>query len=85
MKGLVCNLDGLGVNKENNKSKHLGNSYSLESVTAPIASHVLTHLILTNCVLGTVLSSLDFFFFFFFFSIHLALLGHVESSSLTRD
>ena len=81
MKGLVCNLDGLGVNKENNKSKHLGNSYSLESVTAPIASHVLTHLILTNCVLGTVLSSLVFFFF----SIYLALLSHVEPSSLTRD
>ena len=72
MKGLVCNLDGLGINKDNNKSKHLGNGYSLVTGTAPIASHVLTHLILTNCVLGTVLSSLDFFFLVF---IYLALLS----------
>ena len=73
MKGLVCNLDGLGISKDNNKSQHLGNSYSLESSTAPIASHVLTHLILTDYVLGTVLSSLDFFFFLLF--IYLALLS----------
>ena len=76
MKGLVRNLDGLGINKDNNKSQHLGNSYSLDSSTAPIASHVLTHLILTDYVLGTVLSSLDFFFFFFF-SIYL--FGSAES------
>ena len=72
MKGLVRNLDGLGINKDNNKSQHLGNSYSLDSSTAPIASHVLTHLILTDYVLGTVLSSLDFFFLVF---IYLALLS----------
>ena len=71
MKGLVCNLDGLGISKDNNKSQHLGNSYSLESSTAPIASHVLTRLILTDYVLGTVLSSLDFFFFFYYLFIWL--------------
>lgn len=69
--GLVCNLDGLGINKDN-KSKHLGNGYSLVTGTAPIASHVLTHLILKLCARHCAK-----LFRIFFFSIYL--FGSAES------
>lgn len=59
-KGLLCNLDGPGISKDNNESKHLGSNYPVPGL-APIALHVLTYLILSNCVPGTVLSSSGIF------------------------
>lgn len=44
-KGLLCNLDGPGISKDNNESKHLGSNYPVPGL-APIALHVLTYLIL---------------------------------------